>query len=974
MPPALLLERNLKASLMPQHVLRTSQTEILAHVAPLCIISTATHVQGSLDTLEPFCNKTPEAAFDVADSSAAGAASAVARALSSLALASEVVRVVPNVLEQLTSSGARGQSLISNVSKLELMAKSLVTTMNNWLDSPVLRKRLGTVAESLSDTSPSSAGEPLETARVSAILARVSSKENKLANRMAVAVPHLQLLALLQSNIDIAVRNFHLSVCKSVHHPSSRNRRAGGNALSQGVDPATGCILNSSSRLCLAYLVQGRKQSLDRSVVPGMHRNTTADGGSGSSSLWPPQTDENAAQPSGIDSAMEGVDERLHNLSPREALAAMQHLTMMADDVRMCLFEMRRKEYFALALGYFNAIGGIQSISARFHDAVQLAQVVHAKAEEEQQQKAADNEAANKANASTADAVEEAGAAAPETAAGATEAAVLPGDRSSAAAAATEPQQPPVDTEGSEMQVDGDDATAAAEAYAAGVAAAAAPGEQRQVPDGVTMSASDQNTSGISDYGVPRLGSMYFDVMARQWCFAFDAQSGTAASAAASNRSRNAATGADGAAPALTAGAAGVAAIDNKPTPAKLVQSSWAAAAKYVPQMLSTYLTFFSLLLHRRALISHPSASLLGQPLPDAEGVEPSKSSIRPSDVALHSIQTAAAKAVLMLWDAATAFKPSAVSAPPADPAAASTSSAAAPAATTAAVPTGQHFLPVQVLSHLVSTLCIAYVSQADKVKAPTAPARQTRNQMWGPPGQAQARPAQVRRPPFAPSESTISSMSDQMGFPREQVEFVVNRLQTNEVAVLANYFLEHDVESIMRASQVSAARREAATTTAAAAVPGAAAGTAAAAAAGGAAVSGAAAVAGGTDAAADDAAVPEGTGEAGAAAEVGEGEAMAVVEEPDVLAQALKDSLHVASNQGVESEAPEGLGLPDVAAIGEGLLQLSLEQPQHVFVLCPLLQQAAEGSPEQLLEWASSKIKTLFPAKVCSRYLFYDC
>ena len=235
---------------------------------------------------------------------------------------------------------------------------------------------------------------------------------------------------------------------------------------------------------------------------------------------------------------------------------------------------------------------------------------------------------------------------------------------------------------------------------------------------------------------------------------------------------------------------------------------------------------------------------------------------------------------------------------------------------------------------------------------------------MWGP---APAPTRQAVRRPFVPSESTVASMSDQMGFPREQVEFVVNRLQTNEVAVLANYFLEHDVESIMRAAQVSAARREAATTTAAAAV-------AAAGAAGGAASGGTAATA-----AADAADAAGGTGAlvaadaaAGAAAEAAEAVEAMAVEEPDVLAQALKDSLHVASNQGMQSEAPEGLGLPDVAAIGEGLLQLSLDQPQHVFLLCPLLQQAAEGSPDEMLEWASSKIKTLFPAKVCTAHYFF--
>lgn len=396
MPPALLLERNLKPSLIPQHVLRTSQTEVLAYIAPLCISATATHVQGALDALQPFCNQTAEAAFNEATNSASKAASAVARALSSLALAAEIIRVVPNVLERLTATGARGQSLISNVSKLEFLSKPLVATMNKWLDSPTLRRRLSVVAEqlrksraSLNDLNGSSGDQDaLETARVAAVLARVSSAESKLANRVATPIPQLQLLALLQSNVDAAARNFHLSVCKSVHHPSSRNRRAGGNAVSQPVDASSGCILTASSRLCLAYLVQGRKTSLDRPVIPSATSSSDTRGTSGippvaEGGVWAPRAAATTPNNPPNAEAEGSLEEYLKNLSPREAFAAMQHLTTLADDVRMCLFEMRRRECFALALGYFNAIGGIQSVSARFNDAVKIAEAVHIKAEGE---------------------------------------------------------------------------------------------------------------------------------------------------------------------------------------------------------------------------------------------------------------------------------------------------------------------------------------------------------------------------------------------------------------------------------------------------------------------------------------------------------------------------------------------------------------------------------------------------------------
>lgn len=515
---------------------------------------------------------------------------------------------------------------------------------------------------------------------------------------------------------------------------------------------------------------------------------------------------------------------------------------------------------------------------------------------------------------------------------------------------------------------------------------------------------SDLRDGGVSDFGVPRLGSMFYDVIARQWCFAFDAQNGTPSSSAvaarnyaANARDRDRETN--------------VHAGETKLHTGKLVQSSWAAAAKFIPQMLSTYLTLFSLLLHRRPLVTHPASSLLGERLPDAtHGTSGEAESRRPADVALLSIQSAAAKAVLQLWNAAIAYKPvvMALDAPvsgsasdswlitgdeanasPAKGKAAGASSKQAGLGSTAdagksgagsgstgaaGAATGKHFLPPQVMSHLVSTLCLAFVSQADKGKPPVqATGRQIRSNMWGP--AAAPRPAAARRP-FVPSESTISSMSDQMGFQREQVEFVVNRLQTNEIAVLANYFLEHDVESMMRASQVSAARREAATTAVAAAVAA-----GAAADAGGAAAT---AAGGGAAGAADAAPAAEGAaaadaGAAGAAAASDEAEAMAVVEEePDVLAQALKDSLHVASHQGIEAEAPEGLGLPDVASIGEGLLKLAMQQPQHMFVVCPLLQQAAEGALDQMLEWTASKIETLFPESsrtfVRTSYLLHKC
>jgi hypothetical protein len=178
----------------------------------------------------------------------------------------------------------------------------------------------------------------------------------------------------------------------------------------------------------------------------------------------------------------------------------------------------------------------------------------------------------------------------------------------------------------------------------------------------------------------------------------------------------------------------------------------------------------------------------------------------------------------------------------------------------------------------------------------------------------------------------------------------------------------------MMRASQVSAARREVATNTAAAAA------TAAAADHGSAAggdvlgappqLAGATGSLASTPAAADGTAANETGGNsaaAAAAAQSDEAEAMAIDEEPDILAQALKDSLHVASNQGMQSETPEGFGLPNVSVMGDGLLQLAQEEPQHVFLLSPLLQQASEGSPDDMLEWASSKIRTFFPSKVCS-------
>lgn len=830
MPPALLLDRSLKAAgLLPMQLLRTSQADILAHVAPLAVAAAARHVQGALDALAPFAGLSADAAFSLADSAAPSAASALARALSALALSSEVVRVVPGVLEQLNAGGLRGQSIMSNVSGLEVACRALLPVASRWLDAAALRKRLGAAAEALSGVRPpAGALDAAEAARVAAVLGRASAKENKLAHRLAVAVPHLQLLSLLHTHVDHWVRSFHLAVCKCVHHPTSRHRR-GASAPSGGtVDPATGCILNRHSRLCLAYLVQGRKQSLDQSLLP-------APGAGGAAGL--------------------------QGLGAHDALAAMQQLTAMAEDVRMCLFEMRRKEYYSLALGYFSGVGGLASLEARFGDAVRLAMFVQAQADLE-----ADKPPALASQEADTDA-----AGAPAAGADA-------------------------------LMLEAEDAAREADGAAAPSPAGAC-GLLVLREDGVA-----ELDSCLSDMGVPRQGSMYYCMQARMWCFAFDAGSGPVAEAA---------KGADDKGGKGAGAGAGQGRLPR--------HTPWAAAAQAVAPMLSTYLTLLSLLLHRRALVLHPAAPLLGHPLPDADGSEPPSAAIRPTEAALRSIQAAAAKAVLMLWSAVTSS------------------------------PASSPRLPTAVLSHLITTLCIAYMSQADKVKvlsSSAAPAR-TRN-LWG--------PGPAVRPPFIPSENTVAALSDQMGFPREQVQFVMNRLQTNEVTVLANYFLEHDVESMMRASQASAARREAATAAVAAAVstaerpPGSA--EASGPGGGRAGASGSRAAPGG-DASAPGASSP-GLAATTCSAPGAPGDAPAAAE-PDMLAQALKDSLHVVSSQGSQPELTEGLGLPDVAAVGEGLLQLCLPAPENVFVVCPLLQQAAEGAPQDAVDWIAAKIHSHF-------------
>lgn len=783
MPPALILDRSVRASLLPTQVLRASQVSIVTRIAPLTMDALNTHVQQALDEMAALSAAGEEAtgksaASALPYSAPEATASAVARAVSTLALATELVRLLPSVLEQLTVPTSDGQSIMSKITAFDLAVKSLHPSAQEWIDSPDAKSTLNAQqakidAERGWAAALPGAVKPEVATKVAASLWRVSPKEPRaVASKTSTTAPLLQLPSLLQ-NAEHNVRLFHAAVCKCVHHPTTRYRRGTSSPATPAADPATGCILTPHTHRALAFLAQGRKHALDSAA---------------------------AIRPA------DGFD----SCDARTLIRVMQRLAVCGEDTRVCLYEMRRKEYYSLMISYLHAVGGFESLAERFSDAIAAACAVLRKAAEA---KAAESSAAQGPSR-----------AAPRT-------------QTSAA---------------------NDSAEAAA------------------VPDtdGAAMDAED--TPG--------------------------ATAATAPSATA------------------TASRSGGAAASNA--------KSWADAASVAAPMLSTFLTLFSLLLHQRSLMQQPSASLMGLALPDVDGPADAAPA-RPAGEVVHEIQGIALRAVLQLWESLSAGASVAPGVPPA------------------------------LLSHLVSTLSVAYASKADKtVPAPTggrvnasildaAPAGIGRNgSPWGP-----AR--NLVRPAFVPSESSISALSDGMGFPRDQVEFVMNRISSNEVPLLANYFLEHDVESMMRAGQAAAGAGDSAR--AGSAMPRARGNG-----------PGTASASGETTPAPAAPAAEEGQGDTAVQ------QRLSAARGPDdPLAQALAQSEKAAAAQrangsdGAAVELVPEAALPTVADLGAGAMRLCMQNPGHVFLLAQLFQQATHAAPEPAKDWIASELSSLLSVRV---------
>lgn len=797
MPPALILERGVRASLLPTQVLRASQVGIVNRIAPLTMDALSLHVQHALDEMAALSTASEKAAGKLAVASLPHAAteataSAVARAVSTLALATELVRLLPSVLEQLTVPKPDGQSIMSKVTAFDLAVKCLHPTAQQWIDTPeakssVTAQQLKVDAERGWNTVLPGTVKPEMAAKVGATLSRVSPKEPRpSAAKTTTTAPLLQLPSLLQ-NAEHNVRLFHAAVCKCVHHPTTRYRRGSSTPATPAADAATGCILTPHTHRALAFLAQGRKQSLDSAA---------------------------AVRP----------EEGFENCDPRTLIRVMQRLAACGEDTRVCLFEMRRKEYYSLMISYVHAVGGFQSLAERFADAIQAACVVLRKAAES---KAAEAKASDTKAAKAAPGGPEAGTRGPSNGSAAVE---------GAAAAAAVP-----------------DST-----------------------DGAPMDAEDTPSAPFAP------------------------------------------------APARTSAPSRSAALNAK---------SWADAASVASPMLSTFLTLFSLLLHQRSLMQQPSAVLMGHALPSLSG-SGSPPPGRPAAEVVREIQAIALKAVLQLWEALSA---------------------------------GASGVPPALLSHLVSTLSVAYASKADKSQAQSAGGRGNASGLdpaaaaggraaspWGP-----AR--NLVRPAFVPSEAAISSLSDGMGFPRDQVEFVMNRISSNEVPLLANYFLEHDVESMMRAGQagapaggVSDGSRAASTAMPRSRGNG-------------------ASDAAGTSA---DAAAPPPPPPAAIAADDAQrnvAERPSAPEIPqDLLAQALVETSKAFSSnskegsKGTASETVPETKLPTVADLGAGAMRLCTQNPGHVFLLAQLFQQATHAAPEPAKEWIASETSRLLPVCLC--------
>jgi hypothetical protein len=264
------------------------------------------------------------------DSASGCTAVGIAHAISALALSTELLRLLMELVPLVLQPRAGGQSILSKVAAFDVAIKAWLTTLGEWMIENRSELRAAqAAAQAVALTAGDRLNDILE--RKSRGYAGAAMPPRSPRRPAATAIVRMMQLVHVA---EVHVRRFHSALCKCVHHPTTRYHRARV-ASAPPIDSNTGCVLTPQSRVALALVVHGTQLTMAAAV-----------------------------------------DEAF------PATMRMLSLHTLAVEARGLLFEDRRREFFSLCGAYMLHTGVVRLALARLADASRLAmEVLRASAE-----------------------------------------------------------------------------------------------------------------------------------------------------------------------------------------------------------------------------------------------------------------------------------------------------------------------------------------------------------------------------------------------------------------------------------------------------------------------------------------------------------------------------------------------------------------------------------------------------------------
>jgi hypothetical protein len=255
------------------------------------------------------------------DSASGRAAVGIAHAISALALSTELLRLLTELVPQLLQPRRGGQSILSKIAAFDVVIKAWFMRIGEWAINNRGELRAAQAAAQVAALTPADrVNDRLE--RRSHGYAGAAMRPRSPRRPAATAIVRMMQLVRVA---EVHVRRFHSALCKCVHHPTTRYHRARVTSAPP-IDATTGCVLTPQSRAALALAVHGTQLTM-------------------------------------------GAE--LDQASP--ATLRMLALHTLAIEARGLLFEDRRREFFSLCSAYMLRAGVVRLALVRLKEAGKLA-------------------------------------------------------------------------------------------------------------------------------------------------------------------------------------------------------------------------------------------------------------------------------------------------------------------------------------------------------------------------------------------------------------------------------------------------------------------------------------------------------------------------------------------------------------------------------------------------------------------------